>query len=70
MNPIALRLLNQQLISPQFDNPEEVVEYMGAIQAQEYRLVRWAVAMRTRKPSSSAFKRAFDGTLANFRGIM
>ena len=60
MNPVALRLLNQQLISPQFDNPEEVVEYMGAIQAQEYRLVRWAVAMRTRKPSSNAFRGAFD----------
>ena len=48
MNPIALRLLNQQLICPQFDKPEEVVNYMGAIQAQEYRLMRWGVAMRTK----------------------
>ncbi len=60
MNPVALRLLNQQLICPQFDTPAEVVNYMGAMQAQEYRLMRWAVAMRTKKPSAKAFKKAFD----------
>ena len=60
MNPVALRLLNQQLVSPQFSEPAELVGYMGAIQAQEYRLMRWAVAMRTRKPSAKAFKKTFD----------
>ena len=60
MNPVALRLLNQQLICPQFDTPVELVDYMGAMQAQEYRLMRWAVAMRTKKPSTKAFKKAFD----------
>ena len=60
MNPVALRLLNQQLICPQFDTPAELVGYMGAMQAQEYRLMRWAVAMRTKKPSVKAFKKAFD----------
>ena len=60
MNPVALRLLSQQLICPQFDKPEEVVNYMGAMQAQEYRMMRWAVAMRTKKPSAKAFKKAFD----------
>ena len=60
MNPIAIRLLNQQLIAPQFNTPTEVVRYMGAMQAQEYRMMRWAVAMRTRKPSFKAFKKAFD----------
>ena len=60
MNPIAIRLLNQQLICPQFDKPEEVVNHMGAMQAQEYRLMRWAVAMRTKRPSAKAFKKAFD----------
>ena len=33
---------------------------MGAMQAQEYRMMRWAVAMRTKKPSHKAFKEAFD----------
>ena len=60
MNPIALRLLNQQLAAPQFDSPAEVVGHLGAMQAQEYRLMRWAVEMRTRKPSAKAFRAAFD----------
>jgi len=60
MNPVAIRLLNQQLIAPQFNTPTEVVSHMGAMQAQEYRMMRWAVEMRTRKPSHKAFKEAFD----------
>ncbi len=60
MNPVAIRLLNQQLAAPQFCDPAQVVSHMGAIQAQEYRMMRWAVAMRTRKPSARAFKAAFD----------
>ena len=60
MNPVAIRLLNQQLVAPQFSNPEEVVSHMGAMQAQEYRMLRWAVEMRTRRPSAQAFKAAFD----------
>jgi len=57
---ISIRLLSQQLISQQFSDPAELVSYMGAIQAQEYRQMRWAVAMRTKKPSMKKFKEAFD----------
>lgn len=60
MNPVAIRLLNQQLIAPQFKTPTEVVSHMGAMQAQEYRMMRWAVEMRTMKPSHKAFKEAYD----------
>ena len=35
MNPVTIRLLNQQLFAPQFSNPAEVVSYMGAMQAKE-----------------------------------
>ena len=59
-NPVAIRLLNQQLIVPQFKTPTEVVSHMGAMQAQEYRMMRWAVEMRTLKPSHKAFKEAYD----------
>lgn len=48
MNPISLRLLSQQLCCPQFTRPEEVVAHMGAMQAQDYRMMRWAVMMRMR----------------------
>mgnify|MGYP002623948899 CR=1 FL=1 len=60
MNPVSARLLNQQLICPQFTSPHDVVEWMGAMQAQEYRMMRWAVAMRTKKPSAKAFAADFD----------
>ena len=60
MQPISMRLLNQQLVSPQFKSPGELLSYMCAMQAQEYRMMRWAVAMRTRNPSLKAFKNAFD----------
>ena len=60
MNPVVIRLLNQQLMAPQFSDPSEVVSHMGAMQAQEYRMMRWAVEMRTKKPSHKAFKEACD----------
>ena len=55
-----LRLLNQQLAAPQFADPAEVVGLFGAMQAQEYRMMRWAVAMRTSRPSHKAFQEAFN----------
>ena len=60
MNPVSQRLLNQQLICPQFSSPHDVVEWMGAVQAQEYRLMRWAVGMRTKKPSAKAFEADYN----------
>lgn len=56
----CLRLLAQQLVSPRFSDPRDVVEWMGMVQAQDYRAMRWAVAMRMRQPSASAFHRAYD----------
>ena len=60
MNPISQRLLNQQLICPQLTTPHEVVSWMGAVQAQEYRMMRWAVGMRTKRPSAKAFEKAYN----------
>ena len=55
---IAMRLSCQQLVNPRFDSPEEVVDWMGMVQAQDYSHFRWAVGMRTRNPSLKARKRA------------
>lgn len=43
----ATRLLNHQLVRPLFASPQEVVAWMGAVQAQHYAAAKWAVAMRT-----------------------
>lgn len=67
MNPVSQRLLSQQLICPQFASPREVVNWMGAIQAQDHKGMRWAVAMRTKKPSLKAFQKAFNsGEIVRF----
>jgi hypothetical protein len=60
MNPVSMRLLSQQLASPQFKEPAEVVSWFGAMQAQEYKAMRWAVSMRTKRPSYQAFEQAFN----------
>ena len=60
MNPVSARLLSQQLICPQFKDPAEVVAWFGAMQAQDYKGMRWATAMRTQKPSHKVFEKAFN----------
>lgn len=42
-----LRLQSQLLVQPPFDTPQEVVEWLGAVQAQDYRMAKWAVGCRT-----------------------
>ena len=46
MNVPLLRSLNQQLISPQYRTPEEVLSWMGMIQAQNFGAAKMALAMR------------------------
>ena len=41
-----IRLLNQQLLSPLFSQPKELVSWMGAMQAQNYSMVKWAVGIQ------------------------
>ena len=60
MNPVSARLLGQQLAAPQFKDPAEVVSWFGAMQAQDYKGMRWAVSMRTRRPSFKTFEDAFN----------
>ena len=44
---IALyRLGNQQICSSVFHSPKQVVHWMGAIQAQDYSMAKWAIGAR------------------------
>jgi hypothetical protein len=43
---LELRLANQQLSAHNFSKPEEVVAWMGALQAQEYAQSQWAIGVR------------------------
>ncbi|HJS58892.1 MAG TPA: winged helix DNA-binding domain-containing protein [Vicinamibacteria bacterium] len=45
-DPIRHRLVNQQLDRRRFSDPADLVRWMGAVQAQDYRGSLWAVGLR------------------------
>jgi hypothetical protein len=54
------RLLNQRLIGPRFNRPEDVVQWLGAVQSQDYAGAKWALGQRTRGATDAAIDKAFD----------
>jgi hypothetical protein len=48
MNIGRLRLANQQVTRPQFDDPAAVVRWLGAVQAQDFLGGLWAIGLRMR----------------------
>src|SRR3954452_4054149 len=45
-NILQLRLYNQQVTQQAFQKPEELVQWFGAMQAQDYYGAKWAIALR------------------------
>lgn len=43
---IRQRLLNQRIAETTFTKPEQVVSYLGAVQAQEYAVSKWSIGLR------------------------
>ena len=60
MNIAHQRLLNQQIALQTFQKPDEVVRWLGAVQAQDYAAAKWAVAQRTKGITDSAVDQALD----------
>ncbi len=59
-----LRVRTQRLWGPGFDTPQEVVHWLGALQAQEFPLAKWSIAQRTRAATLADIDKAFaDGTI-------
>jgi len=54
----SLRLRNQRLSGARISRPDQVVAWMGAVQAQEYADSKWALALRTWRTSDEAIERA------------
>ena len=58
------RLHNQRLSAGHCAKPEDVVHWLGAVQAQEYPGARWALALRMQRQSDADIERAFaDGRI-------
>ncbi|MEO8393295.1 MAG: winged helix DNA-binding domain-containing protein, partial [Chloroflexota bacterium] len=58
------RLRNQHLSEPAFDTPEAVVDWLCAVQSQDYTAAKWAVGMRGTGFGDAAVEQAFTaGTI-------
>jgi hypothetical protein len=58
------RLHNQLITRSTFEKPEDVVQWLGAVQAQDYAAAKWAVGLRLQGTSSDDIEQAFaDGTI-------
>ena len=61
---VQTRLHNQRLGTEKFKSAEEVVGWMGAIQAQEYAMAKWGIAQRMTPVSDAVLEQAItDGTI-------
>src|SRR5579862_6490878 len=58
------RLHFQSLAKPRFDHAEHVIEWLGAVQSQDYPAAKWAVAQRTTRPDDAGLEHALaTGTI-------
>ncbi len=53
------RLTNQHLAANPFEKPEEVVQWFGAVQSQDYGGAKWAIAQRTNVVNSAVLDQLF-----------
>jgi len=58
------RLHSQHLTGADFETASQVVQWMGAVQSQDYSAAKWAIAQRTRGLADSEIEQAFiEGTI-------
>ncbi len=55
-----IRLISQKITNPEFNTAKEIVSWMGAIQAQDYSMSKWAIGIRLRDPSEQMIESAID----------
>jgi hypothetical protein len=61
MNKIAgIRLLGHQLSCKKFQRPKDLVSWMGALQAQDYAMAKWAVGIRLPEHTNTMVEEAFN----------
>jgi hypothetical protein len=60
LNIPRLRLHNQLVSQTDFTEPGQVVEALGAVQAQDYAGAKWALGLRLTNTTDSAIEKAFE----------
>lgn len=56
----TLRLSNQQISAGRFTTPKKLAEWMGAMQAQDFRMVKWAIGLRLPGCTADIVEKAID----------
>lgn len=56
----VIRLNSQQIVSTNFKTAKEIVGYMGAMQAQDYAMAKWALGIRLPNSKESDIQTAID----------
>src|SRR5688572_4219053 len=54
------RLYNQQVVATAYKTPRDIVSWMGAMQAQDYAMVKWAIGIRLSGIKNSTIQQAID----------
>jgi hypothetical protein len=54
------RLINQQIAGHKFSKPVEIVSWMGAMQAQDFNMAKWAIGVRLPGTSEKIIEDAVD----------
>ena len=55
-----IRLITQQIAGTKFKSPKEIVSWMGAMQAQDYRMAKWGIGLRTPKATEKIVEDAIN----------
>jgi hypothetical protein len=54
------RLHNHGIASARFEKPDDVIRWLGAVQAQDYAAAKWAIGLRSHGLTNAAIDQAFD----------
>ena len=54
------RLKNQQITGTDLKTPQEIVAYMGAMQAQDYAMAKWGIGVRLPNTTDEMIEKAID----------
>lgn len=57
---MAIRLMSQQIAASKFKSPGILVSWMGAMQAQDYNMAKWAIGLRLPKATVKTIDKAID----------
>lgn len=52
------RIYNQHIASPIFKEPQDIVKWMGAVQAQDYAGAKWAIGLRLQNVTDTTIDQA------------